>query len=188
MKRIIFFLVLLVILSCKKNQPKENKIYQTPNKEELTKYDIVEEKQDKDTIKNFWPIDLDTIKSSENIKNNEEILDLRIINYSLNDSSIVKNVDSDLYHINSDVYHNRISVISLSKGGKTILEKKINKSDFRIKDSEFNQYSIIKYIEFVNEKNGDYFFKATLNIPDTDWVEKIKFSIQKDNPEKIKLL
>lgn len=188
MKKILTLFVLLLVLSCKKNQAKDNKVYNPPYKEELSKYDIVEEKQDKDTIKNFWPIDLDTIKSSKSIKNNDETLDLKIINYSLNDSSIVKNVDSDLYHINSDVYHNRISVISLSKGGKTILEKKINKSDFRIKDSEFNQYSIIKYIEFINEKNGDYFFKATLNIPDTDWVEKIKFSIQKDNPEKIKLL
>lgn len=131
-------------------------------------------------------IDLDTIKSSENIKSNEGILDLKINNYSLNDSSIVKNVDSDLYHINFDVYHNRISVISLNKGDKVVLIKKINKSDFKIKNAEFNQYSIIKYIEFINEKNGDFFFNATLNIPDTDWVEKIKFSIQKDDPEKNK--
>jgi uncharacterized protein (DUF2164 family) len=188
MKKIIFFLILLVILSCKKNQTKDNKIYENPGKEGDSKYDVVEEKQDKDTIKNFWPIDLDTIKSSKSIKNNEETLDLKIINYSLNDSSIVKNVDSDLYHINSDVYHNRISVISLNKEDRAILIKKIKKSDFKIKDKEFNQYSIIKYIEFVNEKNGYYFFKATLNIPDTDWVEKINFSITKDNPEKIKLL
>jgi hypothetical protein len=40
----------------------------------------------------------------------------------------------------------------------------------------------------MNEKNGNFFFKATLNIPDTDWVEKINFSIKKDNSENIKLL
>ena len=80
------------------------------------------------------------------------------------------------------------SIMSLSKEDKVVLVKKINKSDFNIKDTEFNQYSIIKYVEFINEKDGHFLFKATLNIPDTDWVEKIKFSIQKDNPEKIKLL
>lgn len=37
-------------------------------------------------------------------------------------------------------------------------------------------------------KDGELFFKSTLNVPDTDWVEKIEFSILKDNPEKIKLL
>lgn len=188
MKKTLFFLILLAIISCNKNKTKDNKVYKTPQKEELSKYDIVEEKQDKDTIKNFWPIDLDTIKSSENIRGNKGILNLKIVNYSLNDSSIVKNVDSDMDHINFDVYHNRVSVISLSKEDKVVLVKKINKSDFNIKDTEFNQYSIIKYVEFINEKDGDFFFKATLNIPDTDWVEKIKFSIQKDNPEKIKLL
>lgn len=188
MKKILFFLILLVLISCNKSKTKDNKIYEVPHKEELSKYDIVEEKQGKDTIKNFWAIDLDTIKSLEKIKLNEGILDLKIINYSLNDSSIIKNVDSDMDHINFDVYHNRISIISLSKEDKVVLVIKINKSDFNIKDTEFNQYSIIKYVEFINEKDGDFFFKATLNVPDTDWVEKIKFSIERDNPEKIKLL
>ncbi len=139
----------------------------------------MEEKQDKGTIKNFWPINLDTIKSSESIRENKGILNLKIVNYSLNDSSIVKNVDSDMDNINFDVYHNRVSVISLSKENKVVLIKRINKSDFNIKDTEFNQYSIIKYVEFINEKDGDFFFKATLNILDTDWVEKIKKIIQK---------
>lgn len=188
MKKILIFLDLLIIISCSRNKTKENEIQKTSQEEELSKYDVVEEKQDKDTIKNFWPIDLDTIKSAEKIKFNNENFDLKITNYSLNDSSIVKNIDNDLYHINFDVYHNRISVIYLKERDKVVFTKKINKSDFKIKDAEFNKYSIIKYIEFVNEKNGDFFFKATLNIPDTDWVEKINFFIQKDNPEKIKLL
>jgi hypothetical protein len=190
MKNLLILLVLLVMISCTKNQnqTKKNESKEIQNKEELSKYDLVEEKQSKDTINNFWSIDLDTIKSSQIIKSNKEDFELKIYNYSLNDSSIVKNVGGDLYHVKFDIYHNRISEIILKRNNKNVITKKIDKDNLKIKDKEFNEYSIIKYTEFMYEKDGDLFFKSTLNVPDTDWVEKIEFSILKDNPDKIKIL
>jgi hypothetical protein len=190
MKNLLILLVLLVMISCTKNQnqTKKNKSEEIQNKEELSKYDLIEEKQGKDTINNFWSIDLDTIKSSQIIKSNKEDFDVKVYNYSLNDSSIVKNVGGDSYHVNFDIYHDRVSEIFLKKNNKNVISKIIHKENLKIKDKEFNEYSIIKYTEFMHEKDGELFFKSTLNVPDTDWVEKIEFSILKDNPEKIKLL
>lgn len=90
--------------------------------------------------------------------------------------------------MNFDIYHNRVSEIILQKNNKNIVTKKIDKDNLKIKDKEFNKYSIIKYTEFIHEKNGELFFRSTLNVPDTDWVEKIEFSILKDRPDKIKLV
>ncbi|MBF4517844.1 hypothetical protein IRZ71_15875 [Flavobacterium sp. ANB] len=188
MKKIFKILIFLVVVSCARNQDqKKGSVPQKINNDdELSKYDIVEEKETKDTIKNYWSIDLDTIKSSEIVKNDSKDFALNIFNYSLNDSSIVKSVDEDSYHINFDIYHDRISEIVIREGNKKSI-KKIDKASFKIKNKEFNQYSVIKYTKFISHKNGELFFISTLNIPDTDWVEEIKFSIQKDNPEKIKL-
>lgn len=190
MKKIKAILILLVLVSCNKNQNQTKKIdsEEIQNKEELSKYDLVEEKEDKDTKKNYWNIDLDTIKSSQIIHSNKEDFELKVYNYSLNDSSVVKNVGGDSYHVNFDIYHNRVSEIILQKNNKNIVTKKIDKDNLKIKDKEFNKYSIIKYTEFIHEKNGELFFRSTLNVPDTDWVEKIEFSILKDRPDKIKLV
>lgn len=190
MKKIKAILILLVLVSCNKNQNQTKKIdsEEIQNKEELSKYDLVEEKEDKDTKKKYWNIDLDTIKSSQIIHSNKEDFELKVYNYSLNDSSVVKNVGGDSYHVNFDIYHNRVSEIILQKNNKNIVTKKIDKDNLKIKDKEFNKYSIIKYTEFIHEKNGELFFRSTLNVPDTDWVEKIEFSILKDRPDKIKLV
>lgn len=190
MKNLLKLFVLLVMLSCNKNQNETEKTESEEilNKEELNKYDLVDEIQGKDTINNFWSIDLDTIKSSQIIKSNKEDFELKIYNYSLNDSSIVKNVGDDSYHVNFDIYHNRVSKIILKKNNKNIISKIIDKNNLKINNKEFNQYSIIKYTEFMFRKDGELFFKSTLNVPDTDWVEKIEFSILKDNPHKIKVL
>jgi len=190
MKKIKAILILLVLVSCNKNQNQTKKIdsEEIQNKEELSKYDLVEEKEDKDTIKNYWNIDLDTIKSSQIIQSNKEDFELKVCNYSLNDSSIVKKIGEDSYHVNFDIYHNRVSEIILQKNNKNIVTKKIDKDNLKIKDKEFNKYSIVKYTEFMHEKNGELFFRSTLNVPDTDWVEKIEFSILKDHPDKIKLV
>ncbi|MBF7092867.1 hypothetical protein IUY40_15130 [Flavobacterium sp. ALJ2] len=190
MKNLLKLFVLLVMLSCNKNQDEtENtESKEILYKEELNKYDLVDEIQDKDTINNFRSIDLDTIKSSQIIKRNKEDFELKIYNYSLNDSSIVKNVGDDSYHVNFDIYHNRVSEIILKKNNKNIISKIIDKNNLKISNKEFNQYSIIKYTEFMFRKDGELFFESTLNVPDTDWVEKIEFSILKDNPYEIKVL
>jgi hypothetical protein len=161
MKNLLILLVLLVMISCTKNQnqTKKNKSEEIQNKEELSKYDLIEEKQGKDTINNFWSIDLDTIKSSQIIKSNKEDFDVKVYNYSLNDSSIVKNVGGDSYHVNFDIYHDRVSEIFLKKNNKNVISKIIHKENLKIKDKEFNEYSIIKYTEFMHEKDGELFFK-----------------------------
>lgn len=82
MKKIKAILILLVLVSCNKNQNQTKKIdsEEIQNKEELSKYDLVEEKEDKDTKKNYWNIDLDTIKSSQIIHSNKEDFELKVYN------------------------------------------------------------------------------------------------------------
>lgn len=189
MKKILMLLLLGGVISCNKNQTKikENQSGEKYSKDEVSRYDIMEEKEGKDTIKNFWVTDVDTIKSVQIIKSNKGDFELKILNFSLNDSSIVKNVGGDLYRVNFDIYHNRVSEIILKKGNENVISKRVNKDIFKIQDKEFKEYSVINETEFLREKNGELFFVSTLNVPDTDWVEKFKFSILEDSPDKIRL-
>ncbi|KIC02679.1 hypothetical protein OA88_07040 [Flavobacterium sp. JRM] len=75
------------MVSCNKNQSQTKKIEskEIQDKEELSKYDLAEENQGKHTIKIFWNINLDTIKSKDYIFNASEISEA---NHSVNGKDI----------------------------------------------------------------------------------------------------
>lgn len=177
MRILLGILIVFLTVCCKEVSTKPNEETLFVAKDTLSKYDLVEENLIKDTIVSYWQVDYDTIETINKVKiKNEEYL-IKILNFSLNDSSKVRNTDEDFHKVNYEVYHDRASDIFLYKGKNEHLLKRINKIDFKISDTEFDEYAVIMSTKFLSIKNDTLYFLATLNLPDTDWVEEVKFSV-----------
>jgi len=171
MKHLLILIVIAaLLLNCERKESAQAK------KEEETS--SVELDNKIDTIVLYWQTDFDTIRQRHeiNIENDQYELELKI--YSLNDSSIVKMNDGGKSEIHKDIYHDMVTDIILKKGNALILKFQVNKTTF--KDSlsgDFLKYSVLRNVKYKFVRSNRLFFKADIDVPDTDWSTELDFSI-----------
>ena len=126
MKQILILILTVIFLSsCDRN--KSNKV-QSEFKQK-TELETLEIKNQRDTIKNYWELILDTISSKKefNISNFKYVLELKT--YSLNDSSIVRNLNQEGENEYLDFSHKMVTDFKLLSNS-TIDKKQIDRTDF----------------------------------------------------------
>ncbi|CAM1365333.1 DUF4738 domain-containing protein [Tenacibaculum xiamenense] len=153
-------------------------------KSEKTRPDSKSQSQLKtDTIISYWQTDYDTISKNREIKIENELYQLELTTYSLNDSSIIKTNKNY-----KEVYHNWATEIILTRLNDTVLYRKLTKKPF--KDSlnpEFYKLAILTNIEYDGIRSNRLFFKGELNVPDTDWVIGNNFGVFYKTEQKNKI-
>lgn len=170
MKRpLILIFIFFILLSCDQKKSKK------PESEHKLKTDLkVETKPTKsDTTIVYWQTKFDTIRKIQDIRIENDIHQLEVKNFSLNDSSIVS--------INGNykgIYHDYASEIILTNKKDTVLYKKLTKKIFKDSlNSEFYKLCVLTGVEYDNIRSNSLYFKGGFNVPDTDWVIGNDFTI-----------
>ncbi|AUP79218.1 DUF4738 domain-containing protein [Flavivirga eckloniae] len=155
-KLLILIFTLSILLSC--DQKKSNKKESKPE----SKTDI----KTPDTTVVYWQTDFDTIRNNQEVRIGNDLHQLELKTYSLNDSSIVA-VNGNY----KGIYHDYVSQIILTKQKDTILNRKLTKKAFKDSlNTEFYKLCVLTEIEYDGIRSNRLFFKGSLNVPDTDWV------------------
>jgi len=131
-----------------------------------------------DTIVVYWETNFDTIRQRHEINIENYTYELELKTYSLNDSSIVKLNDGGRSEIHKDIYHDNVTDIILKKGNNVILKSQIKKATF--KDSlngDFLKYSVLRSVKYESIRSNNLYFKADIDVPDTDWSTELDFTI-----------
>ncbi|GAB5398912.1 MAG: hypothetical protein Aureis2KO_04970 [Aureisphaera sp.] len=131
-----------------------------------------------DTTIVYWRTDFDTIRKNQEVKIGNQNHQLELKTYSLNDSSIVRINDLNKPIIYKDIYHDNVTEIILRKGSEIVLKSQVKKSTF--KDSlngDFLKYSVLRDVEYDFIRSNRLYFKAHINVPDTDWSLGTDFAI-----------
>jgi len=126
----------------------------------------------------YWKLDLDTIHKTYQVNIENDKYELELKNYSLNDSSIIKINDTNKPEIYKDIYHDRVTDIILKKGNNIILNSQVKKANFKDSISgDFLKYSVLRNVEFDFIRSNRLYFKADIDVPDTDWATGLDFAI-----------
>lgn len=160
----------IVVLS-EKNQPvnKRSTDIKVEPKDELKNID---------TTVVYWQKDFDTIRKKHEVKIGNDIHQIELKTYSLNDSSIIRINDFNKPIIYKDIYHDYITEITLKKGNNLILKSQVKKSTFKDSlDSDFLKYSVLRDVEYEFIRSNRLYFKAQINVPDADWSFGTDFAI-----------
>ena len=128
-----------------------------------------------DTPTTYWQLDFDTITVEQKVRIENEFYDLTIKSYSLNDSSISRIND---YDKSKAIYHDYETEILLTLESDTVLQSTLTKETFSDSLSgDFYKYAVLHNIEYSSIRTNRLYFKAFLNVPDTDWGTRPKFAI-----------
>jgi len=131
-----------------------------------------------DTTVVYWQTNSDTLRQHHEINIENDAYELELKTYSLNDSSIVKINNGGESEIHKDIYHDNVTDIILKKGNTLILKSQIKKATF--KDSlqgDFLKYSVLRNVKYKFIRSNSLYFKADIDVPDTDWSTELDFSI-----------
>ncbi|MEL4309098.1 hypothetical protein [Joostella sp. CR20] len=175
MKQLLSLILALSILSScdrKKSDKIQSKL------EQKTELETVKSKKNIDTINNYWALILDTISSKKEFKIVDLNHTLEIKTYSLNDSSIVKNLSQNGKQVYLDHSHKMVTDLKLLTD--SIVDKKqIDKTDFEKKlipefYAECNLFST--EIDSIAENN--IYLTSVMAVPDTDNQWRVWYSIK----------
>ena len=175
MKQILILILTVIFLSnCDRN--KSNKVQsEFKQKIELETLKIINQR---DTIKNYWELILDTISSKKefNISNFKYVLELKT--YSLNDSSIVRNLNQEGENEYLDFSHKMVTDFKLLSNS-TIDKKQIDRTDFeKYLTPEFYKECNLFSTEIDSIKGNTIYLTSDLSVPDTDNQWRVWFSIK----------
>lgn len=179
MKQIIVAIILVVsFYSC--NQEKSKKKTSLSNGKVDSSSRVKESlaKETLDTVVIYWQTEYDTVAKNKKINIGNDIYELDLKSFSLNDSSRVRWNDLNRPTIYKDVYHEYVTDLVLKKDDSVLLTKRINKESF--KDSlygDFYKHSVLRVIEYESIRSNRIYFRAILDVPDTDWMLENDFSI-----------
>ncbi|MBR9831324.1 DUF4738 domain-containing protein [bacterium] len=141
-----------------------------------------------DTTVVYWPTDFDTIRKSQEVKIGNNIHKLELKTYSLNDSSIVRINDLNRPIIYKDIYHDNVTEIILKKGNDVILKSQVKQATFKDSlDSDFFKYSVLRSVEYNSIRSNRLYFKADIDVPNTDRAIEADFAIFYQTEEKGKI-
>src|SRR5690554_6130031 len=126
MRQFLTLLILLFLSGCIEKKPENIQSKLEPESEP----NIVESEKKQDTIHNYWELNRDTIYDKKEFKNSGLRYTLEIKTFSLNDSSIVRNLGHSGSQIFLDHSHKIASEFKLLTGSN-IDTKRIDRTVFK---------------------------------------------------------
>jgi len=187
MKQLLILLLTFSLLSsCDRNKSEKNQS-EFKSKTELTaeteseqkiELESNQSKNKKDTINNYWALILDTISTKKEFKISELKHTLELKTYSLNDSSIVRNLAQNGEQAYLDHSHKMVTDFKLMTD--SIVDKKqIDQTDF--KESlipEFYAECNLFSTEIDSILGNTIYLTSDLNVPDTGNQWRVWYSIK----------
>lgn len=173
---LILILALSILSSCDRKKSEKTQSEFKPETE--LKTELKPEQKKLDTTVVYWQTDFDTIRKYQEVQIGNEIHQLELKTYSLNDSSIVRINDLNKPIIYKDIYHDNVTEIILKKGNDVILKSQVKKATFKDSlDGDFLKYSVLRSVEYDFIRSNRLYFKADIDVPDTDWAVGADFAI-----------
>lgn len=190
MKQLLYLILIFSILSScaqKKSDKTQSEfksnteITTETESEPIKESNNIHSKKKKDTIHNYWALILDTISSKKEF----QILDLKhtleIKTYSLNDSSIVRNLSQNGEQTYLDHSHKMVSDFKLLTD--SIVDKKqIERTNFENSlIPEFYAECNLLTTEIDSTSGNTVYLNSSLGVPDTGNIWKVWYSIKIKN-------
>ncbi|MGB1042984.1 MAG: hypothetical protein ACPGU6_06290 [Tenacibaculum sp.] len=186
---LILTLTLLILSSCNQRKSKEPQSkfkskteIKVETKSELKKeIETTQSEKKNDTINNYWAIILDTISSKKEFKISDLKHTLELKTYSLNDSSIVRNLAQNGEQAYLDHSHKMVTDFKLLTD--SIVDKKqIDRTNFeKSLIPEFYEKCNLLKTEIDSTKGNTVYLSSNLGIPDTSNIWTVWYSIKIKN-------
>ncbi len=133
----------------------------------------------KDTIRNYWELMLDTISSKKEFKIFDIKYSLELKTFSLNDSSIVRNLMLDGEHNYLDHSHKIVTDLTLLSKGMMLDRKQIDRTDFKESlNAEFYADCNLLFTEIDSIGGPTVYLTSDMNIPDSGNQWRVWYSIK----------
>src|SRR5690606_31275606 len=140
--------------------------------------ETIQSKKKKDTINNYWALILDTISSKKEFKISDYKHTLELKTYSLNDSSIVRNLAQDGENPYLDHSHKMVTDFKLLTDS-TVDLKRIDRTDFKKSlIPEFYAECNLYTTKIDSIRENTIYLNSSLAVPDSDNVWKVWYSIK----------
>jgi hypothetical protein len=190
MKQLLYLILIFSFLSSCDRKKSEKTQSQFNQKTELNaetesepkkELEILQTKKEKDTINNYWALILDTISSKKEFKISDLKHTLELKTYSLNDSSIVRNLAQNGGKPYLDHSHKMVTDFKLLTNS-TIDKKQIDRTDFKKSlIPEFYAECNLFSTEIDSILGNTIYLTSELNVPDTDNQWKVWYTIKIKN-------
>ena len=191
MKQLLSLILIFSILSSCDRKKSDKTQSEFKPKTELTaetesepkkELEAIQSKIKKDTINNYWALILDTISSKKEFKISDIKHTLELKTYSLNDSSIVRNLAQEGEQAYLDHSHKMVTDFKLLID--SIVDKKqIDRTNFgKALIPEFYTECNLSTTEIDSISGNIVYLNSSLAVPDTGNIWKVLYSIKiKDN-------
>ncbi|MCR9183606.1 MAG: hypothetical protein NXH73_11830 [Flavobacteriaceae bacterium] len=190
MKQLLYLILIFSFLSSCDRKKSEKTQSEFKPKTELNaetesepkkELEIVQTKKEKDTINNYWALILDTISSKKEFKISDLKHTLELKTYSLNDSSIVRNLAQNGEQPYLDHSHKIVTDFKLLTN--SIVDKKqIDRTDFKKSlIPEFYAECNLLTTEIDSISKNTVYLNSSLGVPDSDNVWAVWYSIKIKN-------
>jgi len=190
MKQFLFLILIFLILSsCDRKKSDKTQSEFNPKtelkaetkSEPKKELETIQSKQKKDSINNYWAVILDTIYSKKEFKISEFKHTLELKTYSLNDSSIVRNLAQKGEKAYLDHSHKMVTDLKLLTD--SIVDKKqIDRADFKkILIPEFYAECNLFSTEIDSISENTVYLTSDLAVPDTNNQWRVWYSIKIKN-------
>ena len=174
---LILVLIFSILSSC--DRKKSDKIQS--ELEQKTEIETVKSKKVTDTINNYWALILDTISSKKEFKISNLKHTLELKTYSLNDSSIVRNLAQDGEQPYLDHSHKMVTDFKLLTNS-TVDKKQIDRTNFeKALIPEFYAECNLFSTEIDSIIGNNIYLTSDLTVPDTDNQWRVWYSIKINN-------
>ena len=174
---LILVLIFSFLSSCDRKKSDKNQ----SEFEQKIELETVQSIKEKDTINNYWALILDTISSKKEFKFSDLKYTLELKTYSLNDSSIVRNLAQDGEQPYLDHSHKMVTDFKLLTNS-TIDKKQIDRTDFKKSlIPEFYAECNLLTTEIDSILGNNIYLNSSLGVPDTDNVWTVWYSIKIKN-------
>jgi hypothetical protein len=133
--------------------------------------------------KKYSPIDMDTIETEIKLSMYNELYNLKIKKYCLNDSAIANKLSTPIDRAERtkkvlNISHNYSVQIILMKDNKVVISKQVDKEIFKDSlNSKFYSAGVLKTVQYDFVRTNRLYFKATITIPQTDQNDELQFAI-----------
>jgi hypothetical protein len=170
---LILIFIFSFITSCDKKKNENKNTHSKTN----TGAEGVQTEKEKDTIYNYWGLVLDTVSDKREFEYSKLKYTLKLNTYSLNDSSIVRNLGTPGSQVYIDHSHTMVTNLSLLTDS-IIDHKQIDRTDFKSSlfpefYNECNLYST----EIDSIIENTIYLSSELAVPDTDNHWRVWYSI-----------
>jgi hypothetical protein len=174
-------LIIVLIFSCLSSCDRKKSDKIQSELEQKTELETVKSKKENDTIHNYWALILDTISSKNEFKISDLKHTLELKTYSLNDSSIVRNLAQTGEKPYLDHSHKMVTDFKLLTNS-TVDKKQIDRTDFKKSlIPEFYAECNLLTTEIDSVSGNVVYLNSSLGVPDTDNVWTIWYSIKIKN-------